>query len=145
MDGDSVVPGADLVVDASVVLAIVLEEDRRNEALGILRPVASTGFAVPAHWPLEVGNTLMLVERRGRISRVERDIAIAALEAMAVLIDQDIAGYAWRETLVLGQRHGLTLYDAAYLELALRLGVPLATFDRALARAAVAEGVAVAE
>lgn len=95
MDGDSVVPGAGLVVDASVVLAIVLEEDRRNEALAILRPVASTGFAVPAHWPLEVGNTLMLVERRGRISRVERDIAIAALEAMAVLIDQDTAGYAW--------------------------------------------------
>lgn len=142
-DGASVVAAASLVVDASVVLAVVLNEDRRDAALEILRPVASVGFVVPAHWPLEVGNTLMLVERRGRISRPERDAAITTLEALAVLIDQDTARHAWRETLIFGRRHGLTLYDAAYLELAVRLSVPLATFDGALARAARSEGVVV--
>ena len=132
------------VVDASVVLAVLLSETRRLEAESLLREATRAGIVVPAHWALEVGNILLTSERRGTLTSDQRVIAVAHLDAMRVRIDTETHPRAWRDTMELALRHRLTLYDAAYLELAVRMRVPLATFDSALARAAVAEGVAAA-
>lgn len=130
------------VLDASVTIAAVLIEERTAEARTILR-AALNGVAVPALWHLEVGNILLRAERRGAIRGEERLGHIADLSVIPMAVDHEGTTHAWRATTVLALRHQLTLYDAVYLELALRLRVPLATFDAALARAAGAEGVAV--
>lgn len=132
------------VLDASVTIAALLPEERTPEARVILR-TALNGVLVPTLWHLEVGNILLRAERRGVIRVDERVGHIADLSALAVTVDHEGPGHAWHATTVLALRHQLTLYDAAYLELAVRQRVPLATFDRALVRAARAEGVAVAE
>lgn len=132
------------VLDASVTIAALLPEERTQEARVVLR-TALNGVLVPVLWHLEVGNILLRAERRGVIRADERVGHIADLSALPVTVDHEGTGYAWHATTVLALRHRLTLYDAAYLELAVRQRVPLATFDRALERAARAEGVAVAE
>lgn len=128
------------VLDASVTIAALLIEDRTAEARTILR-TALAGVVVPALWHLEVGNILLRAERRGDIRADERIGHIADLSVLPVTIDHEGAANAWRATTGLALRHRLTLYDAAYLELSVRLRVPLATFDAALARAAEIEGV----
>lgn len=132
-----------LVIDASVAIAAILVEDRTPEARDIVRS-AVAGLVVPFLWPLEVGNVLLLGERRGRFSAERRDAHMRYLAAMPVTVDREGQNHAWGATTELARRHRLTLYDAAYLELAVRLRVPLATFDATLARAAGAEGVALA-
>lgn len=129
-----------LVIDASVTIAAILVEDRTQEARDIIRSAAS-GFAVPFLWPVEVGNVLMLGERRGRFSADRLEVHMRYLAAMPATVDHEGPNHAWHATMVLARRHRLTLYDAAYLELALRQRLRLATFDAALARAAADEGV----
>lgn len=128
------------VLDASVTIAALLIEDRTPEARSIIR-AALNGVAVPALWHLEVGNILLRAERRGLIRADERAGHIGDLMALPLTVDHDGSFHAWRATTDLALRHQLTLYDAAYLELAVRLRVPLATFDAALARAARSEGI----
>jgi predicted nucleic acid-binding protein len=131
---------AALVLDASVALAVALQETNRHLAAPIMALVAEDGAAVPGIWHLEVGNILLLAERRGTISAANRASAIQDLFRLPVDVDRDTATLAWRDTLTLAERHRLTLYDATYLELSLRRGLPLATFDRALRAAATAAG-----
>lgn len=130
-----------LVLDASVVLAVPLQEANRHLAAPVLALAVEDGAAVPGIWHLEVGNTLLLAERRGRISAASRVAALDDLFRLPVSVDQDTASRAWRDTLILAERHSLTLYDAAYLELSIRQSLPLATFDAALRRAAAAANV----
>ena len=121
-------------------IAAVLTEHRTPEARAILR--AGLGnIAVPALWYLEVGNILVRAERRGMISPNDRLGHIADLSLLPVTVDHKGAARAWRTTTALALRHGLTLYDGTYLELALRHRIPLATFDAALTRAAAAENL----
>jgi predicted nucleic acid-binding protein len=131
---------AALVLDASVALAVALQEANRHLAAPIMALVAEDGAAVPGIWHLEVGNILLMAERRGRISTANRAAAIQDLFRLPVDVDQDTATLAWRDTLTLAERHRLTLYDATYLELSLRRGLPLGTFDRELRAAATAAG-----
>jgi predicted nucleic acid-binding protein len=132
---------AALIVDASVVLAVPLQEANRDRAVAVLQLAIEDGAVVPGIWHLEVGNSLMLAERRGRISAVDRTAAMQDLFRLPIEVDNDTASRAWRDTLVLAQLHRLTLYDASYLELGIRRSLPLATFDAALRRAAEAAGV----
>jgi len=136
------VPAPIFVLDASVTIAALLIEERTPEVRTILRS-ALNGVAVPALWHLEVGNILLRAERRGAIRADERVGYMADLSAIPLTVDHEGTVRAWRATTALAQRHQLTLYDAAYLELAVRLRLRLATFDAALARAALAEGVSV--
>lgn len=133
---------AALVLDASVVLAVALQEANRDLAIPMLARAADDGAVVPAIWHLEVGNTLLLAERRHTISPADRAAALQDLFRLPVDVDADTASRAWRDTFGLAEQHRLTLYDAAYLELSIRRSLPLATFDAALRRAAVAIGVA---
>ena len=129
------------VLDCSVTMAWVFP-DEATEATNRLRDslVESRAF-VPSLWPVEVGNVLLVATRRNRI-RVEdwREIR-ASLEALPIEIDPVTTSRAWGASLELARTHQLSVYDAMYLELAMRLQLPLATLDRALRIAARTVGV----
>jgi predicted nucleic acid-binding protein len=126
------------VLDASVTLAWFHQDERTGALEGLLVQATESGLWAPSLWPLEVANGLQQSVRRGRITRVQRDAALSALALMPVAIDPDTGIYAWSTTLGLSTRFSLTVYDAAYLELAMRRGLPLATLDRDLRAAASA-------
>lgn len=130
-----------LVIDSSVTLAWLFEDERTDDTDTLLREVATLGAVVPSLWRLEIANALQSAVRRKRISEAFRDSSLADLAALPITVDADTDAYAWRETLALGARHGLTVYDAAYLELALRLRAPLATLDHELLAAGRAAGI----
>ncbi len=130
-----------LVVDASIALTWCFEDEVTAETEAIGTRVDSEGAIVPGLWRLEVANTLLLAERRGRIDRSDVEQRLELLAALPISIDADIR--AWTDTLLLARAERLTLYDAAYLELAIRQDVELATLDRDLRRAARKMGVAI--
>jgi predicted nucleic acid-binding protein len=131
-----------LVLDASVAVAAVLEEAHTEGARTILRHVAKVGAVVPNLWHFEVGQTLLVAERQGRVTVAERETAQSLLLDLPVVVDADTWACAMRDTIALALEQRLSLYDAAYLELSRRSNVPLATFDGELRRAAAAIGVA---
>ena len=132
-----------LVVDASAVLATILKEERTPASEALRHRIAADGAVVPALWWLEVANVLLLAERKGRVAPSERAAALGSLAALPITTDDETASRAWSDTLALAEGHRLTVYDAAYLELALRWRLPLATLDRDLLVAAGACGVVV--
>lgn len=103
--------------------------------------IADSGAIVPELWRIEVANSLNVGIRRHRITKGNRVGILADLEALPILIDNETRNRTWGETLALADMHNLTLYDATYLELALRLSLPLATLDEDLRAAARQEGV----
>lgn len=132
-----------LVIDSSITLAWFFEDERSAGADAVLRQVAESGAVAPALWKLEVANGLQMAVRRKRIDEAFRDASIADLRALGVAIDAQTDQQAWSTTLQLADRWRLTLYDAAYLELAQRLGLPLATLDKELRAAGTALGLSV--
>ena len=114
-------------------------EDESTPATDVLLDrVADAGALVPGLWRLEVANAFQTAIRRQRIDAVYRDASLAELGLMPITIDAETNTYAWSATLRLANRFSLTLYDAAYLELAQRRSMPLATLDRDLRTAAPA-------
>jgi predicted nucleic acid-binding protein len=130
------------VIDASSVLAWCFEDESGAEADALIAKVAADGAAVPSLWSLEIANGLVMSERRGRIKPAETASFVAMIEELPIVADQATGARALHETMSLAREHGLTAYDAAYLELAMRLGLPLATDDRSLRGAAERTGVA---
>ncbi|MCX6591304.1 MAG: type II toxin-antitoxin system VapC family toxin [Acidobacteria bacterium] len=131
-----------LVLDSSITLAWVYSAETTPEVSAVLDQVIESGAWVPSLWRLEVANILELGIRRGRHDAAFRDAALADLAILPITLDLETDRQAWGATAKLAARHQLTLYDAAYLELARRRGLPLATLDRELRVAARAEGVA---
>jgi predicted nucleic acid-binding protein len=129
------------VIDASSVLAWCFEDEAGPEADAVIERVAAEGAAVPGLWSLEVANGLAIGERRSRIKPADSAAFVAMLEDLPIVADDATGDRALHETLGLAREHGLTAYDAAYLELAMRLGVPLASDDRGLRTAAKRAGV----
>jgi predicted nucleic acid-binding protein len=131
-----------LVVDSSATLAWVYSEETTEAISEVLDRLTDRGAWAPALWKLEVANVLEMNVRRGRHSAAFRDAALADLAVLPIGIDAETDRQAWgAATLRLAARHRLTMYDAAYLELAQRRGLPLATLDKELRDAATAEGV----
>ena len=128
-----------LVVDASIALAFPLGEAHPG-IVATLRRVLEDEWTVPSVWWFEVRNGLIVNERRGRLTEQMVGMALQELSQTAVTFDRSPD-----ESIImaLARRHRLTFYDAAYLELALRERLALATLDRALAEAAQREGVEV--
>lgn len=129
------------VIDASTVLSWCFEDEGGPEADILIDKVAAEGAAVPNLWPIEIANGLVMGERRGRIKPAESAVFIAMVEDLPILTDPSASARALHETMALAREHGLTAYDAAYLELAMRLGLPLATGDHKLGAAARRAGV----
>jgi len=125
-----------LVLDCSMTLAFLLPDERTAEAERVLDRVVTEGAWVPSLWRLEVANSLSMAVKRGRIRQAYRDTALANLAMLDIRIDDETDKMAWAATLGLADQFALTLYDAAYLELAVRRNLPLATFDTALQKAA---------
>jgi predicted nucleic acid-binding protein len=130
------------VIDASSVLAWCFEDEGGAEADALIERVAAEGAAVPGLWPLEIANGLVMAERRGRIKPAESASFVAMIEELPIAADEATGVRALHETMSIAREHRLTAYDAAYLELAMRLGLPLATDDRSLRGAAKRSGVA---
>ena len=126
------------VVDASVIAAWLLPDETSPIADAVTERLVSEDAFAPAIWWFEIRNILLIAERRGRITARDTEEALSLLSELRIgpLEDAD-------ETAILdlARGHGLTVYDAAYLELARRTSLPLATLDRALATAAGAEKV----
>ena len=125
-----------LVIDASVALSWCFHDGRHPYSVEVLDLLQTADAVVPAIWPLELANSVVIAERRGRITTTATSNFIALIEGLGVQVDPHTSTHAWRETLSLARRYDLTAYDAAYLELAVRERLSLATLDEALAKAA---------
>jgi predicted nucleic acid-binding protein len=131
------------VVDASLALAWILRDEQHELANQVRARLAGEGLCVPGHWSLEVCNGLLSAARRQRLPADDVPSLARDLRALVDDTDAQTDHAAWTTTLTLAQRHGLTSYDAAYLELAARRRLPLASLERPLLRAVLAEGVEV--
>ena len=124
-----------LVIDSSITLAWFFDDERSDSADAIMQSVSKTGAIVPSLWRLEIANALLMAIRRKRIDARFRDASLAALRSFPISVDSETDRHAWSPTLALAERCKLTVYDAAYLELAQRLHLPLATIDQDLRKA----------
>lgn len=127
-----------LVLDCSVTLSWCFEDEHSAYSAEILQTLSSPGAraVVPSIWPLEVANVLLNQERRGRVSRPEVAAFLKRLSRYPIDIEIRPKETIWGDVLSLARTYALTSYDAAYLELALRFKLPLASFDQDLIRAA---------
>ena len=130
-----------LVLDSSVTLAWVYCAETTEAISNVIARVIESGAWVPALWRLEIANVLEMGVRKGRSDAAFREAALADLAALPITVDQETDRQAWGATTELAARHRLTLYDAAYLELARRRCLPLATLESELRAAANAEDV----
>ena len=131
-----------LVLDSSVTLAWFYV-DERSDAIGLIfERLANGGAWVPSVWRLEVAHILQMGVRRARHDFAFVEATLSDLALFPISLDPETDRRAWNSTLQLALHHRLTLYDAAYLELAQRRGLPLATLDRELRTAATAEHIA---
>lgn len=129
------------VIDASVALAWHFRDESSEYADRVQERLRDGGVAAPSIWPLEVANALLVAERRGRLSPAEASHVAELILEVPVSIHEAPAELALGPVLDLGRAQGLTAYDAAYLDLAMREGLPLATQDEALRAAARRVGV----
>ena len=125
-----------LVLDAAMTIAWLFEDEQTPNALATLQRVAEEGAVVPSLWRLEVANVLRNAVRRKRCDETHADLSLARLARLPIVVDAETDAHAWGATRTLSREEGLTPYDAAYLELALRLGKPLASGDEDLIAAA---------
>ena len=130
------------IVDCSVSLGWCLGDETGEYAKDVLRELGGTSAHVPALWPLEMANGLLVAERRKRIAEADTMRVLDMIRVLPILVDDETHAHALGTTMALAREYALTAYDAAYLELAMRLDLPLATADRALAKAARESGVA---
>jgi predicted nucleic acid-binding protein len=129
------------VVDASAIGPYLLADENRHLLPGLADALAGPGILVPTHWHVEVANLLLIASRRGRLDVASRSQASETISQAIISVDDATAQEALRHSWALAESHRLTIYDAAYLELAMRAELPLATNDKALIKAAVSEDV----
>jgi predicted nucleic acid-binding protein len=127
-----------LVIDASVTVCWAFDDEEHSTAVAALDRLYREEAVVPGLWWFELRNALIMNERRARITKTGTNEFLRDLSRLRILIDRDSSE---AELMDLARLHRLTIYDATYLELALRTNSTLATLDDALAGAATAEGV----
>ena len=137
---------AGFVPDASATMPWRFEDEATPWTEALLdRIQGGEEVLVPAHWPLEVVNALLSARRRGRITAEQMSEFIDDLAALPIRLEPPSGPAQWPTIVALAEKHRLTAYDAAYLDLVRRTGLPLATLDDDLRNAARAEGVALVE
>ena len=133
---------AGFIPDASAALPWCFEDEASQWTEALLNRLAGgEQIIVPAHWPLEVTNGLLMAVRRGRVTGEKVRRFIEDLHALSLVIEPPLSPGFWPRVLDIAEQHRLTAYDAAYLELAQRAGLPLATLDEDLHKAAATVGV----
>lgn len=133
------------VVDASVATAWAFEDETTAYTEAVLDALTESKAVVPSVWPLEVGNALVVAERRGRMNEAETVRFLALLRQLPIVVEAEPLERLLGEVVRLAREQALSSYDAAYLDLAMRLGVPLATQAERLREAASRCGVKVLE
>ena len=134
------------VPDASVSLPWCFEDERRSFTEALLdRLITGEEVIVPSHWPAEILNALVHAKKRGRVAEDTIQTFLRDLSSFRIFVDTTRTLELWQRVRNLAERHRLTAYDAAYLELAQRAALPLATLDADLQKAARAEGVPLLE
>jgi predicted nucleic acid-binding protein len=129
------------VLDGSITMVWGFEDEDDDYASAILDKMPDLQAHVPSLWTLEVANALIVGERRGRTTLADTARFLAILGTFPIAVDDETAARAWADTMHLARAHNLSAYDASYLELAIRHGLPLATLDGKLIAAAKAVGV----
>lgn len=129
------------VLDASVTLSWAFEDERDETSLAVLEALEASEAITSPIWPLEIANGLLTAERRDRITPADANRFTALLLELPIVVEPLDRRRPLQEVRQLARRHGLSAYDASYLEVALRHGVPLATGDGRLAAAAREVGV----
>lgn len=132
-------------LDCSVTMAWIFDDEDDPLAATVRDRLDGDVALAPSIWPLEVGNALLVAERRERVSRAEALRFLEVLRQLPIDVDATEAMVAMDRSLQIARETGLSAYDASYLEVAARFGVPLATLDRRLAAAAARVGVALCE
>ena len=129
------------VLDCSVTMAWIFHDEATEATDRLREALLDTRAFVPALWPIETANALLVATRRGRVAQDEWPGIRVHLDALPIEVDQVSASRTWSAVLDLANAHALSVYDAMYLELAVRMQMPLATLDRALLGAAQSAGV----
>jgi len=129
------------VLDCSLCVSWLFPDENDAYAESILTSIRQCEAFVPQLWHLEIANTLLNGERDDRLSVAELQEGLSFLRSLFITTDSRTNEAAWDDTLSLARKHDLTVYDASYLELALRHNLPIATLDKPLAKAAKKCGV----
>jgi predicted nucleic acid-binding protein len=130
-----------IILDCSVTASWFIPDEFSKSSFNIRDKIRERGAIVPTIWSLEVGNVLLISERRKRITKEQRQKALYILKDLPIKTDELTFKNAWFETIELAEKYNLTLYDACYLELVLRYNSILATFDNNLKQAAKLAGI----
>jgi predicted nucleic acid-binding protein len=136
---------AGLILDVSATLPWCFEDEETAGSIALLDHLADTAAVVPALWHIELANALLQAERRDRIDTPAIVKFMALLDSLTIETDFAFDHRQLPPLLALARRHRLTAYDAAYLELAMRHRMPIATRDKALRRAALSVGIALSD
>ena len=124
------------VIDNSIVMSWCFEDEGNSYAEAVLESLEAGRAFVPAIWPLEVGNVLLVAERKKRLSRAAAVRFLDLLGGLPISVEQEPPDRMLKEILSLAREHALSTYDASYLDLAIRLDLPISTQDISLANAA---------
>jgi predicted nucleic acid-binding protein len=130
------------VLDASMTLSWAFENESTPFTVAVLKSLETVHAIAPALWAFEVASVLSTAERRGRMNAAAQAAFLERLRLLPILIEHRPATWLAQQVLPLARRYYLSAYDAAYLELAIREGLPLATLDDDLRHAAAGAGVA---
>ncbi|MBI3794499.1 MAG: type II toxin-antitoxin system VapC family toxin [Nitrospinae bacterium] len=130
-----------LVLDNSVVMSWCFEDAKTGYTSEVLKRLETGEALTPAIWPLEVGNVLLVAERKKRISKASSIKFLSLLGSLPIRVEQESPERMTGEIMSLAREQALSTYDASYLDLAMRLGLPIATLDEELIKAAKNCGV----
>jgi len=128
--------GGDFVIDNSVVMTWCFKDEDNEYSDRMLNKLEHATVFVPSIWPLEVTNVLLSAERKNRIGEADSMRFIALLSELPIVVDQESPERMIKEIFALARQHNLSSYDASYLDLAMRKGLPIATLDKNLLAAA---------
>jgi predicted nucleic acid-binding protein len=124
------------VVDNSIVMTWCFKDEANQYADAVLNSLTEAVAIVPAIWPLEIVNVLLVAERRERLHESDSVRFISLLSQLPIVVDRTWPERTMKDLLAIGRANSLSSYDAAYLELAMRQGLPIATLDNKLLEAA---------
>jgi predicted nucleic acid-binding protein len=129
------------VIDNSVVMSWCFRDQANSYSDSVLESLAAAVAYVPAVWPLEVANVLLTAERKKLIHQADSVRFISLLSQLPIVVEYESPEKAMKDLLGLARAHGLSSYDASYLDLAMRKGLPLATLDEKMKQAAASANV----